>query len=479
MSSENLLPTLQRTLHVLSEKLSAEDFSLDVIAGPHEGQSLRLNQEITRIGRSQWCDLALEQDQWVSGEHLECTLESRGLRIKDLGSRNGISLGGHTVFDAYVTENSEFTIGTSTLRLRSNHQMQEISIPFHDKSGKLVGRSPAMRKLFAMLKRLEQHNVSTLLTGETGTGKTTVAEVLHTRSATPNAPFIVVNCGALPANLIEAMFFGHEKGAFTGAEKSQPGFFEQADGGTLFLDEIAELPLELQPKLLDVLERKKVRRIGARTEKEVEVRLITATHRDLQKAVSDGSFREDLYFRIAVVELTIPPLRARAEDIPLLVEALLTAIEPSKPIQVDDRAMRNLQEQVWPGNIRQLRNTLLRSITFLEGDTIHIDDLVLPYTDAPNIPLPKPRMQASTHSTQHTEGADGIFAKGLYPIADHHPPFDLKAFLTQAEKELIVQALDEADQNVQQASRLLGITAAWLYNRIKKYDLNPKAKRQS
>ena len=187
------------------------DFSLVVMDGPHQGEVLRLDREFVRIGRAEWCDLSLNRDDLVSKIHCECMLEERGVRLRDLGSRNGILLGGYQVFDAYLREDGEFKLGNTTVRLQSHHQSQEIEINYQDESGTLVGRGPHMRKLFSMMPRLAQRRVTTLLLGETGTGKTSVARAIHLQHAGEEAPFVVVNCGALPSGLIEAQLFGYEK----------------------------------------------------------------------------------------------------------------------------------------------------------------------------------------------------------------------------------------------------------------------------
>ena len=325
-----------------STRRSTEDTSLIVVDGPEEGKRLHLDKELIRIGRAEWCDLILTADPWVSNVHCEIWLEEEGLRVRDLVSRNGIRVNGLQVFDALLPLGARLEIGQSTIELRSHNQKREIEVHYADESGTLIGRSQGMRKIFSMLSRLKKSDISVSLQGETGTGKTSVARALHLQSERKDGPFVVVNCGALPANLIEAALFGHEKGAFTGADRRHLGFFQQANGGTLFFDEVAELPLSLQPKLLDVLERRVIRRLGDDKEIPVDFRLITATHRDLRKLSKEGSFREDLFFRITVVELEIPPLRDRREDIPLLTEGLLKETAQENTYTLTTGAMERL-----------------------------------------------------------------------------------------------------------------------------------------
>ncbi len=233
--------------------------------------------------------------------------------------------------------------------------------------GPLVGASPAMRVAFAALARAARTDATVLIEGETGTGKEGAAEALHVASPRRDGPLVVVDCGALPANLLESELFGHEKGAFTGATARRIGAFEEARGGTIFLDEIGELPLDLQPKLLRVLERKDIRRLGSNARAPVDVRIVAATNRDLRTAVNAGRFRSDLYFRLAVVKVQLPPLRKRADDIPLLVERLLTRIGASPELVAalcTPAFLGRLKGFAWPGNVRELRNYLERCVVF-------------------------------------------------------------------------------------------------------------------
>ncbi len=243
--------------------LSTKDFALLVVEGPYVGKAFALERELTRIGRSDWCDISLTEDAWVSNLHCECWLDELGVRVRDLKSRNGVQVEGLVILEAYIPIHGKLQVGQSVFQLTSRHQKREIAIPYQDKSGFLIGKNREMRTIFSMIERLGKRKVNTLLRGETGVGKTSIAKAIHDADDA-SAPFVIVNCGALPASLIEAALFGHEKGAFTGAEKAHKGFFQQAHGGTLFLDEIAELPLGLQPKLLDVLERHVVRPLGER-----------------------------------------------------------------------------------------------------------------------------------------------------------------------------------------------------------------------
>ncbi|MBU51216.1 MAG: AAA family ATPase [Deltaproteobacteria bacterium] len=467
-----------------STRRSTEDTSLIVVDGPEEGKRLHLDKELIRIGRAEWCDLILTADPWVSNVHCEIWLEEEGLRIRDLVSRNGIRVNGLQVFDAFLPPGAKLEIGQSTIELRSHNQKREIEVHYADESGTLIGRSQGMRKIFSMLSRLKKSDISVSLQGETGTGKTSVARALHLQSERKDGPFVVVNCGALPANLIEAALFGHEKGAFTGADRRHLGFFQQANGGTLFFDEVAELPLSLQPKLLDVLERRVIRRLGDDKEIPVDFRLITATHRDLRKLSKEGSFREDLFFRISVVELEIPPLRDRREDIPLLTEGLLKETAQENTYTLTKGAMDRLQSFIWPGNVRQLRNTLEGAVALLDGKTIDVEDLNLPENGSTGDTDTAPPIRRTSPSPPKTQPTDNTFhapsiehAKSLLPLKDHEPPLQLKEVLKETERFLIMKAMEETDGHAPEAARLLGLSESWLYSRLRLYGMGRKNKK--
>ena len=242
----------------------------------------------------------------------------------------------------------------------------------------MVGRSPRMREVFGLLKKVAPMDVSVIVTGETGTGKELVARALHDESPRRKGPFVVLDCGSIPENLIESELFGHEKGAFTGAISSREGAFERADSGTIFLDEIGELRIDMQPRLLRVLENREVRRVGGTHVTGVDVRVVAATNRDLAKEVEDGAFREDLYFRLGVIHVQLPPLRARPDDVPWLIEHALSrqdVVSRHGQKRVTPAAMALLQSYAWPGNVRELVNVVSHLLTFSEGAEVDVAHL--------------------------------------------------------------------------------------------------------
>ncbi len=441
-----------------SPRVTVEDFSLVVSEGPHQGLSVDLDKDLFYLGRSEVCDVALPHDRRVSGMHCELRLSKEGVRVRDLGSRNGCIVAGHRILDGYLSDGSSLQIGDTVCILRSNKRKAEISVPCVDTSGRLVGQSPQMRRIFALLSRLANKDLPLLLTGETGTGKSSLAQVLHEQSSRRNGPFVTVNCGALPASLIESELFGYEKGAFTGAEQQHPGYFEQANGGTLFLDEIGEIPLELQPKLLDVVERKRIRRLGGKQEFPVDCRLVTATHRQLIGKDASVRFRSDLFYRLAVVQLEVPPLRERLEDLSLLVAFLLPLIAPGKQIEMTPDALRKLQGYLWPGNVRELRNVLERSLLWLDGPILDADSFVFSHDFST-------RPEVDLSSENHLNAAASI-------KSPQSPALDtIKVRLAEAERKILVETLEALQWNVSKAAQTLEVSRTWLYGRMKSYNI--------
>jgi two-component system response regulator GlrR len=362
---------LQRTRAVAGEQLiTVRRIRLTVVDGAAVGT---LDSSATRvaIGSHQLNDLVIN-DPTVSRFHCELRLTGDAVIVVDLGSRNGTIVDGLRVREAYLRGGSMLQLGTARVRFDIVGDEQQ-TLDKTTRFGSLVGTSRAMRRTIGLLQKAAASDVTLLLEGETGTGKGRAAEAVHRAGARAQGPFIVVDCSAISANLLESELFGHEKGAFTSAHERRIGAFEEASGGTLFLDEIGEIPAELQPKLLRALENREVRRVGANRFIPVDLRVIAATNRDLRAEVNSNRFRSDLYYRLAVARITLPPLRERAEDIPAIVDALLVQLKPPAAGAARLRApafIERLQHAEWPGNVRELRNQLERCLAFEDDEPI-------------------------------------------------------------------------------------------------------------
>ncbi len=316
----------------------------------------------------------------------------------------------------------------------------------------LVGNSDKMHQIYELIKRVSQTPTNVLIIGESGTGKEMVAKAIHVNGPLKNKPFVTINCGAIPENLMESEMFGHKKGSFTGAIQDKVGLFEVADGGTLFLDEVGELPLTIQVKLLRAIQERVIRRVGATEDQKIEVRIIAATNRNLEEMVKEGTFREDLYYRLNVILINVPPLRERSDDVSLLAKHFLQKYSTrfNKGIGgISDEAMKVLKKYDYPGNVRELENIIERTVALEAGSTI------LPESLPPFVNTPSGRKLASSHEIEI--GDDGI---------------DLERIIGQMEKELLVKAIHKANGVKKKASKLLGITFRSMRYRCDKYGLS-------
>jgi DNA-binding NtrC family response regulator len=339
-------------------------FRLVLLEGDRAGTAWTSSAARCSIGSHPSNDLVLD-DPTVSRFHCELRVDDTGVRIRDLESRNGSVVDGVRLIEAYLRHGNVLKLGRSSLELQLTSEHNPVVLSERAAFGLLVGASPAMRAVFALLERAAASSSTVLLDGESGTGKEGAAEAIHAAGARRDGPFVVVDCAAALPSLVESELFGHEKGAFTGASARRLGAFEEAVGGTVFLDEIGELPLDIQAKLLRVLERKEVKRLGSNQMRQVDVRVIAATNRDLRADVNAGRFRPDLFFRLSVVRITLPPLRGRVEDIPLLVDKLLAQLGAEPAAAAALRAPESLARlalAAWPGNVRELRNHLERCL---------------------------------------------------------------------------------------------------------------------
>ncbi len=328
---------------------------------------VRLGPAGATVGSAPANDLVID-DRFVSARHLRIEARAGRWRVADLGSTNGTLLGGARVELAELPFGVPVRLGDAELILEPPADpIAPRPLPYEG----MLSRDPGMRQVFELVGRVAQSSAAVAILGETGTGKELVARALHARSARAGGPFVPVNCSAIAETLIESELFGHEKGAFSGADRLRKGAFEEASGGTIFLDEIGELPLDLQPKLLRVLEQGEVKRVGASRPISVDVRIVAATHRDLPARVRAGKFREDLFYRLCVVPVTVPPLRQRRGDVRLLAEAFLEAGAPhGLAARWSEEALARLEAYDWPGNVRQLRNVVQRALIFRGEGTV-------------------------------------------------------------------------------------------------------------
>jgi len=330
---------------------------VEVTKGPDAGKSIRAASDTLSIGCAPTNDLVLTDDT-VSRYHLELRRIDDRILMQDHGSTNGTVHGAVRVDRGFITPGASLVLGKTTIKIEEGDRPIDVELNADGMVGAVRGKSPEMRRLLASLERIAKTDAPVLLLGETGTGKEVMAHAIHEASPRAAHPFETVDCGTLLPMLVASELFGHEKGAFTGADRQHIGAFERAAGGTLFLDEIGELPLALQSTLLGVLERKSFRRVGGKAAIAADVRVVGATHRDLRSEVNAGTFREDLYYRLAVVLLRIPPLRERTEDIAILVEHFLREAGHDGPIEdiISASSLATLSKYHWPGNVRELRN---------------------------------------------------------------------------------------------------------------------------
>ena len=337
--------------------------------------------------------------------------------------------------------------------LRAENRAMERDLGYKGAAGDLVGTSPKMQEIFALLQQAGPSRACVLITGESGTGKELVARSLHALSTRRHGPFVAINCAALPETLMESELFGHEKGSFTGASERRAGCFEVAQNGTLLLDEIGEMPLATQAKLLRILEDSKVRRLGSKNEFEVDVRVVAATNKAPEEAVREGHLRQDLFYRLNVFHIHLPPLRTRKEDIPALVEALLASLNHKHECRVTDLSPAVLEafaRHDWPGNVRELRNVLERAVILAGEGTLEMKHL-------PAFLQNRPLAAATAPDAPAAEDRDTI----RLPIG---------ATVGEAEKELILRTLEHTNNNKTRAAEILGISLKTLHNKLREYN---------
>ncbi len=430
---------------------------LSVVEGPDEGRELLIERERVTVGRSVICDLPLG-DRAVSGTHFEVEATEKGFVLRDLDSTNGTFIGDLQVKEVWIKPGTVIRVGKTHLRFEPEQGTVEIPLSTEESFHGIIGKSVRMREIFATLQKIAPTELTVLVRGETGTGKELIARALHSASKRAEAPLVVQDCSAIPKDLIESTLFGHERGAFTGATERRRGSFEAADGGTIFLDEIGELDLNLQPKLLRVLENREIKRVGGDRQIPVNVRVVAATNRDLRQMVNEGTFREDLFYRLSVVQIELPALRDRPEDIPILVEHFLADItrrrfpDGEATLSVAPDAMRRMQAYPWPGNIRELKNTVERGGSLSDEPELTVADLM-------------PGAHKSTPTVIGGGSAQQFVEDGL-PFKDAK-----QRVLDEFEAAYIQKLLEKHDENVTRSAKAAGLTRYHLRELAKKYGI--------
>ena len=434
---------------------------LRVVSGPDAGREIEIGKSKAYVGRSKVNDLVMA-DKSISGTHFEIAVEEGGYLLRDLGSTNGVTADGLRLKEAYLKPGCSFSAGNSKFTFEPSDDVVEIALSDQDRFGDILGRSVVMREIFATLEKVAPSDLTVLVQGETGTGKERVASSVHMTSRRKRRPFVVLDCSSIPRDLMESTVFGHEKGSFTGAINQHKGAFEQANGGTIFMDEIGELDINLQPKLLRVLENRELKRVGGDKTIRVDVRVIAATNRDLRKMVADGQFREDLYFRLSVIQIVLPPLRDRQDDIDLLSSFFLDEFRSRHPdgkrFKLAEDAQQLMHSHAWPGNVRELKNVMERAVSLADGEQITRRDLHL--TGSPR-PLP-------TASQRADDGGSG----GSYAIDTSLAYKDAKQdVLDGFERAYMAELIENHKGNISQAARAAGLTRYHLRELLKKHDL--------
>ncbi len=402
--------------------------------------SVRLGVHALTVGSHPDCHVVI-RDPGVSRQHCEIKFGATGVDILDLDSKNGCFLGSVAVRQATLPVGATVVVGGTRLTIRSTGNATTVAVSKAARFGAAIGASTVMRALFSRLEQAAATDETILLTGESGTGKELLARAVHERSPRRDGPFVVVDCSAIVPSLIASELFGHRRGAFTGAERDHEGAFEHAHGGTVFLDELGELPLELQPKLLRAIEMRSVQPVGSRHHVPFNARIVAATHRDLQSLVSDGHFRQDLYYRLAVLEFEVPPLRQRKDDIPLLVERFLAAMTPPKRLNdFDPNVMAMLRAHSFPGNVRELRNVVARLALFPDAPDQALGGRASPTPALTELPWREARGAA----------------------------------IASFERRYLEARLAEHLQNVSRTAESIGVTRQFLHRLLDKHGLSPR-----
>lgn len=415
------------------------------------------------IGSHPDCDFAIN-DSSISRHHAKIELDQKGFRLVDLESKNGTYIGDLRINDIYITDHTTFRCAGIVIDfdiIGKDMDAVEVDISRENHFGKLLGDSIAMREIFGLLSRVSHTDATVLIQGEPGSGKELVANAIWSNSKRADKPYVIFDCSTVSRDLVESELFGHLKGAFTGAVANRKGAFLEAEGGTIFLDEIGELPLELQSKLLRVLENRTIRPVGSEKSYPVNVRIIAATNKNLAREVEQGNFREDLYYRLAVITIAVPPLRKRPEDIPLLVEHFLKQLSEEKdypPVSVSFSTLQKLKSYSWPGNVRELRNFVERASVLSSSNRIETRFLNASALEE--------------NSSRIKKEESSFLSSSLKDVIDQRIPFkEAKQMVTDTfEQDYMKRVLEICKGNVSAAARFSSLNRKSVEYIINKHD---------
>jgi transcriptional regulator with GAF, ATPase, and Fis domain len=459
---DQVLPTQIHYVDGRPQSLRLRRCKLLVTDGDAEREfSFDAKSEIT-VGAMDDNDLVLRDDT-VSRYHCKIVQEGESYVLVDLDSTNGSFINRVRIREAFLKPNCTIALGKTQIKFQPIDERVRVLPSSRNRYGDVIGQDVKIREIFGVLEKISPTDTTVVIEGETGTGKEVVSRSIHRTSLRADKPFMVFDCGAVPENLIESELFGHEKGSFTGAIMTRQGLFELASGGTIFLDELCELSLDLQPKLLRVLEQREVKRVGSNRPIKVDVRVIAATNRNLEEEVTAGRFREDLYYRLSVVRIRLPSLHERSSDIPLLARHFLKnhpanrlADGTQRIVEISHDAMEAIMSYEWPGNVRELLNVIERAVSFTDSDTITVDDL----------PDHVAGLSVPTITTQRT------------PIKERAASTDVpfkeakERWISTFERDYIVGLLAKNNGNISHAAREADIDRKYFRKLMRKYDIS-------